>query len=348
MEQSQDKPTVGIIMGDPAGIGPEIALKSLATLEVYDVCCPVLIGDYDVLRERAERFVPKVSLLHEDASKAEDMGRAPFEVRVLEIGSDYAPIEEAVASEAAGRMILDSIRRGFRAVVEGDLDRLVLAPITKGALAKVDQGYASEFELFAELAEVDEVYGVIKWGSLFCTSVTGHVPFREILSHLTVPEIVDATRVLHATMADFGIKQPRLAVAALNPHAGERGLVGAEEQMIIAPAIESLVERGMDVQGPVPADVVFVQAMRRHYDGIVFLYHDQCNIAVKAVAFGEAILLYVGLPFIVTGLTHGTAYDIVEQGVANEGNMLLAIRVAATMTRKDGPDVPSGDAMPAV
>jgi 4-hydroxythreonine-4-phosphate dehydrogenase len=147
-------------------------------------------------------------------------------------------------------------------------------------------------------------------------------------------------------MSDFGISQPRLAVAALNPHAGEEGLVGTEEQMLIAPAIESLVERGMSVQGPVPADVVFVQAMAGDYDGVVFLYHDQANIAVKAVAFGEAVLLYVGLPFIVTGPTHGTAYDIVEQGVADEGNMLRAIRAAAIMVRREEPEVPSGDAAP--
>ncbi|MFP3897491.1 MAG: PdxA family protein [Anaerolineales bacterium] len=348
MEPSRDKPTVGIIMGDPAGIGPEIALKSLSTLDIYDVCRPLLVGDYDILRQRAERFVPEVSLVHEDTSDAGDMGRAPFEVRVLEIDSGYASMEKGMAGEAAGRMILDSIRRGFRAVSEGTLDRLVLAPITKSALTKTDEGYESEFELFADLADVDRVYGVIKWGSIFTTSVTGHVPFREILSHLTVPDIVNAAQVLRATMADFGIKQPRLAVAALNPHAGEEGLVGTEEQMLIAPAIESLVEKGMNVEGPVPADVVFMQAMRGDYDGVLFLYHDQCNIAVKTVAFGEAVLLYMGLPVIVTGTTHGSAYDIVEQGVADEENMSRAIRTAATMTRREEPIVPCGGAAPSM
>lgn len=162
---------------------------------------------------------------------------------------------------------------------------------------------------------------------------TGHIPFWEIVERLSVPGIVQTACLLRETMCRCGVEEPRVAVAALNPHAGEGGLVGQEEQTIITPAIQALREKGLLVAGPVPADTVFVRAMRGEFDGIVFLYHDQGNIAMKAVAFGRGVVIYVGLPLLIVTPGHGSAYDIAGRGIADAGNMIETLKTAAFLAR---------------
>ncbi|MGM0400814.1 MAG: PdxA family dehydrogenase [Chloroflexota bacterium] len=330
MVDPEKKPTIGIIMGDPAGIGPEVALKSLTGPEIHDICRAILIGDYDILDDHAEQFAPELSLSCKKDDREGTEG-APFAVEVRDLGSEYGPVGMGRASEAGGRITLDAIRMAFRLALDGELDGIVMAPINKEALAKADAAYHSEFELFAELAGVERVWGVVKWERIFRTTVTGHIPFREIVEHLTPSAIVDAAHVLRETIVRFGIRQPRLAVAALNPHAGERGLIGDEEQTIIAPAVESLIESGMDVKGPIPADTVFARAQQGEFDGIVFLYHDQGNIAMKSVAFGEGVVIYAGLPVAAATPGHGSAYDIAGKGIAREGNMIESLKTVVQM-----------------
>ncbi len=334
MLDPQKKPTIGIIMGDPAGIGPEVALKSLTVPEIHDICRPSLIGDYEILEGQASRFAPEMSFSCEKDGR-QRTGNPPFAVDVRDIGSEHGPVELGRASEAGGRMILDSIRLAFQLALDGEFDGIVMAPITKEALAKAEADYHSEFELFAELAGVERVWGVVKWERIFRTTVTGHIPFREIVEHLTWSDIVDAAHVLREMIVRFGIQQPRLAVAALNPHAGDGGLLGDEERTIITPAVESLIESGMDVKGPIPADTVFVRAQQGEFDGIVFLYHDQGNIAMKAVAFGEGVVIYAGLPMIAATPGHGSAYDIAGQGIAREGNMIETLKTVAQLAGAD-------------
>jgi len=160
------------------------------------------------------------------------------------------------------------------------------------------------------------------------------MPFRDIVSRLTPGRIVTAAGQLVAMMRRLGMAQPRVAVAALNPHGGEGGLFGDEERTIITPAIEALAERGIVVRGPVPADTVFVRAMRGEFDGVIFLYHDQGNIAMKAVAFGEGVVIYAGLPYVVVTPGHGSALDIAAKGIANPGNMIEAIKTAAMLAKR--------------
>lgn len=334
MGDSQKKPIIGVIMGDPAGIGPEVALKSLAVPEIHDICRPILIGDYDILQRQATQFAPEVSL----SCKGEDrksMTKTSFAVNVRDLGSEYGLVGMGRASEAGGRIALDSIRLTFQLALDGELDGIVMAPINKEALAKAEANYHSEFELFADLADVERVWGVVKWERIFRTTVTGHIPFREIVAHLKPSAIADAAQVLQETIVRFGIQQPRLAVAALNPHAGERGLIGDEEQTIIAPAVESLIESGMDVKGPIPADTVFARAQQGEFDGIVFLYHDQGNIAMKSVAFGEGVVIYAGLPVIAATPGHGSAYDIAGKGIARESNMIETLKTVVQLAGAD-------------
>ncbi|MBN1401653.1 MAG: 4-hydroxythreonine-4-phosphate dehydrogenase PdxA, partial [Anaerolineae bacterium] len=213
----------------------------------------------------------------------------------------------------------------------GALQAVVMAPITKESLAMADMGYHSEFEVFRALTGVSDVRAVVKWNEIARITVTGHMPFREIASQLTADGILSAGRQLVSVMSALGQERPRLAVAALNPHAGEGGLFGDEEETIIAPAIRALRSEGMDVHGPIPADTVFWRTIQGEFQGVVFLYHDQGNIAMKSVAFGEGVLIYTGLPFSVTSPGHGSALDIAGQGIANPGNLIESIRVAAQL-----------------
>jgi len=284
--QSPVRPRIGIISGDPAGIGPEVALKSLATPEVHDLCQPLLIGDYDLLDQTAQRVTPELQLVP-GKDRLGEGASTPHVVRVYDVAAPQQPIDIGVVSKAAGEMSLRSIRAAFDLALRGDLDGLVMAPINKESLSMTEAGYHSEFDLFAELAGVTTVTCVVKWSSIFRATVTGHMPFREIVEHLSTPGIVQTAQLLRETMCRCGVEQPCLAVAALNPHGGEGGLFGQEEQTVIAPAVRALAESGLSVAGPIPADTVFVRAIKGEFDGIVFLYHDQGNIAMNARHRGE-------------------------------------------------------------
>jgi len=327
-----DKPTIGIIMGDPAGIGPEITLKALSEPEVRDLCRPVVVGDHDLLAGLSRTLGLDLRLQVEPADEGD------VQVVDTEPGGAASRIPMGSASAAAGRAALRAIRRAFDLAGPGDLQGIVMAPITKESLAMTDAGYHSEFELFGDLAGVRDVRGAVKWKDVVRMSVTGHIPFRDIANQLTTEGIIATGRQLAAIMSVLGGQRLRLAVAALNPHAGEGGLFGDEEETIIEPAIEALRDEGLDVHGPIPADTVFPRAVKGEFQGIVYLYHDQGNIAMKAVGFGESVITYAGLPFAVTSPGHGSALDIAGQGIADHGNLVEAIRVAARLaaTAMDG------------
>ena len=327
------KPTIGIVMGDPAGIGPEVALKSLGAPDVYEECHPFLIGDYDLLERVARKLGIEVRLTRAKGSLVE-AASAALGIAVVDVVLGPEPVDVGRVSRAAGSSVLDCIRRAFELSLDGQLQGIAMAPINKESLMMTGSGYHSEFELFADLAKVRRVRSVVHWGSVFRATVTGHVPFREIVERLSVPEIVATAQVLSETIRLFDIERPRLAVAALNPHGGEGGLVGDEEGRIIAPAVEALAGDGMDVKGPIPADTVFVRAMRGEFDGVVFLYHDQGNIAMKAVAFGQAVVIYRGVPMPIVTPGHGSAYDIAGRGIADAENMLEALKTVAFLARK--------------
>jgi len=323
------KPKIGIVMGDPSGIGPEISLKCVASPEVHQSCYPVLIGDYDLLMSLAQRMVPDVTLVRYRFRIGEDPLK-PHTAAVHDIGMDSTSIRPGLVSTRAGEIMIRSIELAFDELRSGNLDGIAIAPLTKEGLASARPHYKSESDLFADLTGVRGKI-VTKWKSIFRSTVTGHVAFREIVERLNVSGIVETAQILQETILRFGIKQPCLAIAALNPHAGEGGLFGDEEKTVIEPAIQSLVENGLDVRGPIPADTVFVRAMKGEYDGVVFLYHDQGNIAMKAIAFGQGVVVYARMPWVIVTPGHGSAYDIAGQGVADATNMVEAVKTAALL-----------------
>jgi 4-hydroxythreonine-4-phosphate dehydrogenase len=284
------KPRIGLLTGDPAGIGPEVAAKLLAEPET---------------RERAE---------------------------IVAIGDAPPACPPAQASRIAGEYTIGILRAGIAALRSRAIDALVYAPLNKQSMKLAGLPHQDELHFFAELlAHSGPVSEINVCGGLFTSRVTSHVPFRQVADLLTLDKISDAARLLHRTIAKAGIATPRIAVAGLNPHAGEGGLLGHEEIDTIGPAVERLRADGIDAIGPLPADTLFVAARRGDFHGVVTMYHDQGQIAMKLMGFDRGVTVAGGLPAIVTTPAHGTAFDIAGKGVADPGAMREAFRIACDM-----------------
>lgn len=326
MEKTTERtPVLGIILGDHAGIGPEIVAKSLADGR-FDYT-PVVVGNRTLFEEALARYAPGVATEayepHADARRAEFAGER--RVYVLDVPADWgvAPGETSVAS---GRLIYDSMMAAIGLARRSLVDGLVMAPLTKQSLHLAGLKYESEFELFADAFGTTNVKAVVKADQIFRCTVVGHVAFAKIVDRLTTGGIVLTGEQLLAVMERFGQRERGIAVAALNPHAGEGGLFGDEEARVIEPAIAALKRSGAKVIGPWPADTVFLKARRGEVGGVVFLYHDQGNIAMKSGYFGESVLIYTNVPHPIVSVGHGSALDIAGRGVADPGNMIVCIR----------------------
>jgi 4-hydroxy-L-threonine phosphate dehydrogenase PdxA len=300
MKSQTRKPRIGIAVADPAGIGPEITCKSLKNLNVLEKCHPVIIGNYDLLENCAKQVAPELEL-HKSDGGVTDMSHPSSPCQAIEVidVEITEPIPSGEASAVSGEMIHRSLKQAFDLLRKGLLDGMVMAPITKQSLSLAEPDFHSEYELFASLANVEEVKSVVKGRNVFRSTAIGHVPFREIVERLTTEEIIKTGVQLHDIMRRFEMEKPRLGVAALNPHAGEYGLLGDEEEKIIEPAILSLRENGIQASGPFPADTIFISAIRGEFDGVLFLYHDQGNIAMKTAYFGEGVVIYTGTPYVI-------------------------------------------------
>ena len=284
------KPRIGLLAGDPSGIGPEVAAKLLAEPET---------------RARAE---------------------------IVPLGAPAPPCPPAQASRIAGEYTIGTLRAGIAALQSRAIDALVYAPLNKQSMKLAGLPHQDELHFFAELlGHTGPVSEINVCGRLFTSRVTSHVPLRDVAGLLTVDKIRDAGRLLHRTIAKSGITPPRIAVAGLNPHAGEGGLLGLEEIETIAPAVAQLRAEGLDAIGPLPADTLFVAARRGDFHGVVTMYHDQGQIAMKLMGFDRGVTVAGGLPAIITTPAHGTAFDIAGKGVADPGAMREAFRIACEM-----------------
>ncbi len=290
------RPRVGVTMGDPAGIGPEIALKAAADPRVCEVCEPVLYGP-QTAAERA-RFTPGVL--------AAEAGLAAYEA-----------VEQAVADALAGR-----------------LDAISTAPLNKEALSLAGFTWRGHTELLGHLTGAGDVAMMFYSPRLRVVLATVHVPLSAVPNLLTQARVETTLTLAASELPRFGFATPRLALAALNPHAGEAGLMGLEDREVLVPAVESVRRRGIDVTGPVPADTVFRQAVEGRFDAVIACYHDQGLIPVKLVAFGEAVNVTLGLPIVRTSVDHGTAFDIAGRGVADETSLVHAVVLAARLARQ--------------
>jgi 4-hydroxythreonine-4-phosphate dehydrogenase len=289
-------PVVAVTVGDPSGIGPEIAVKAAADPRVTAVCRTTIYGPHDP--GALARF--PVGEVNADA------GRAAYDAVVA-----------ATADARAGRV-----------------DAIATAPVNKAAFAAAGLTWRGHTDLLAHLCEASPVAMLFWSDPLKVVLATVHVPLAEVPAALTGERLGAVIRLVAAEMPRFGIAAPRIGVAGLNPHAGEDGLLGREEQETLAPAVAACRATGIDVAGPFPADTLFVRAARGEFDVVVAAYHDQGLVPVKLLAFGRAVNVTLGLPIIRTSVDHGTAFDIARRGTADPSSLVEAIVLAATLARR--------------
>ncbi len=314
-------------MGDPAGIGPEVIVKALARPVVRRLCCPVVIGSPDVLATVAGALnIPLTVQRVTDLNGTVQAGVIP----VLDpLSAPLGSFTPGRVSKKTGAAQARYITEAVRLALDRRLAGIVTAPINKEAINLAGYHYPGHTEMLADLTGATEVGMMIVGGPLRFLFATTHVAIKDMPKLLTPARVEQAIRLCHLGLTTlFGIKRPRIAVAALNPHGGEGGLFGTEERIAIRPGVERARALGFPAVGPLPADTLIGQAARGAYDAVVALYHDQGLIPLKLAAFGESVNITVGLPIIRTSVDHGTAYNIVGQGRANEGSLLEAIRLA--------------------
>jgi 4-hydroxythreonine-4-phosphate dehydrogenase len=287
------RPRIGVTVGDPAGIGPEIARKAAADPAIQSLCDVVLYGP---------------------SSEA-----------------DLARYERGRVSAAAGRAAYDAILAATADAQAGRLDAVATAPINKEAFAAAGLPWRGHTELLAHLTHAPRHAMMFYADSLRVVLATVHIALKDV-AHALTREVVENTIDLAAReLPRFGIPSPRLALAGLNPHAGEHGVIGSEDDEVLAPAVAALRARGIAVDGPFPADTVFVRATRGEFDAVIACYHDQGLIPIKLVAFGRAVNVTIGLPIVRTSVDHGTAFDIAGKGIADPGSLIEAIKLAARL-----------------
>ena len=323
---------LAVVMGDPTGIGPEVLVRSLPGVS-EDV---LLIGDADVWKDAQEGVGVKVGLIPADRPGVIAGGAVPF----LHLPPQDRTWTRGVMSAAAGRASAQWLEQAVRLALDGLADAIVFAPLNKQAIIRAGYGIRDEYELCARLAGVDDhdEMNVIPHpavpGSgrlLWVARITGHLPFRDVPAHLTRERVLRTIRLAHRVASGTSTAPPAIGVAALNPHAGEGGLLGDEEERLIRPAIADAVGQGIKVAGPIPADQIFRQARAGQFDVVVAMYHDQAQIATKLLGFEMGVSVGVGYPFVMTTPSHGTAFDIVGRAVADARPMRQALAIAARL-----------------
>ncbi|RMF86666.1 MAG: 4-hydroxythreonine-4-phosphate dehydrogenase PdxA [Nitrospinota bacterium] len=323
------RPDVAWVLGDPAGIGAEIVAQSLVNPELRAMCRPVIVGPGWLL-ERGLRIAQVTQQI--TPCRPEQLAQLPADaIPLIDAGWPYQEIPLGKVSKAAGCLAMQMLQTGITLAQKGLVAAVVYAPLNKEALKQAGNPYGDELRLIASWLQESEVGEVNVMDQLFTTRVTSHVPLREVAALLHPERVLQAIRLLHQVLLQARITPPRIGVAALNPHGGEHGLFGNEESEIIAPAIERARELGIDAQGPFPADTIFVRARRGDFQGVVTMYHDQGQIAIKLLGFEQGVTVSGGLSIPVTTPAHGTAFDIVGKGIAHPGAFQAAARLAARM-----------------
>jgi 4-hydroxythreonine-4-phosphate dehydrogenase len=290
---SPHKPRIAITAGDPAGIGPEIAVRAATDPGVLAICDPVIYGP----------------------SSAEDL----------------SAFEPGRISVEAGRAAYDAIVRAVDAARLKDVAAIATAPINKEAFALAGLPWKGHTDLLAHLTGARRAVMMFYSDALRVVLATVHIPLARVPFEITQSAIEDLVQLTASELPKFGHGQPRIAVAGLNPHAGEHGLLGVEDEQVLRPAVDACASRGIDVRGPFPADTIFVRAMRGEFDVVIACYHDQGLIPVKMAAFGKAVNVTLGLPIIRTSVDHGTAFDIARTGLADPSSMIEAVKLAARL-----------------
>ena len=324
---------LALTSGEPAGIGPDITIKAWLRRNELKLPPFYLLGDRDLLNNRAKALGLNVKLAD---VRAEQALKAFADALPVVATGHAATARPGQPDHTSADAALGSIRQAVADVIAGRAGAVVTNPIAKSVLYRAGFTHPGHTEFLAELAAIGGLAPqpvMMLWSpALVVVPVTIHLPLRDAIAQLSSELIVSTVRIVVADLKSrFGLANPRLAVSGLNPHAGEDGSLGSEDQTIVAPAVEILRREGIPIRGPLPADTLFHDAARKTYDCAICMYHDQALIPVKTLAFEDAVNVTLGLPFIRTSPDHGTAFDIAGTGKANPSSLIAALRLAARM-----------------
>ncbi len=322
------RPLLGVTLGDPLGIGPEILVKALSRPDIYKRCRPLVIGDMGVMEKALGLCGSPLGLLPVDSPEKGNYTHGSIDVLPLScLSSQVLALSQPDAR--LGKAMEAYILAGVDLAQEGRIDAIVTAPITKTGLAAAGSAFHGHTEMIAHRVHAKDFSMMLAGERLKVVLVTIHVPLSEVAGLLSVENIVQTISITHRSLQErFGIASPRVAVAGLNPHAGEQGMFGDQEENIIFPAVETAQNMGMDVHGPLPSDTVFYHASQGKFHAVVCMYHDQGLIPFKLLHFRDGVNTTLGLPIIRTSVDHGTAYDIAWQGKADPSSLVAAIDMA--------------------
>ena len=332
-------------MGDAAGIGPEIIIQALAHKSVYSMCQPIAIGSPAILQDACQFISAGAPPLKFNIIKTPMQARATHgTIDVLDVSSlSPAEIRRGTIDARAGGAAVKAIEVATQLAMRGELDAITTAPICKAAINRAGFPYSGHTEMLAAFTNTPDVV------MMLCTPealdshpspsaipavsfVTDHIALADVPKHLSIPRIVQVIRITQQVLIRCGISEPRLVVAGLNPHAGEDGMFGEEEAHFIRPAVAQVQTQNGTIDGPLPADALFVKANQGKWHAVIAMYHDQGNIPIKLLGFGELVNVTLGLPIIRTSVDHGTAFDIVGKGIASESSLVAAMAVGCRLS----------------
>lgn len=322
------KSIIGIPMGDPSGVGPEIVVKSLNHEELYQMCNPVVFGDRKVLKQ-AMGFCSlnlEINVINEPSEGKYKYGT----IDLIDLDNvDTDSLEIGKVQAMSGKAAFEYIRAAAKSALDNKVDAIATTPINKESLKAANVNYIGHTEILEDLTNTKNPLTMFQVKGLRVFFLTRHVSLRKACDLVTEERVYEFIIRCKDALEVLGIENPKLAVAGLNPHSGEHGLFGYEEVDEIFPAIERAKKSGIDVTGPVPADSVFYHGLNGRYDAVLSLYHDQGHIATKMVDFERTISITNNMPFLRTSVDHGTAFDIAGKGIAGEVSMFEAIKLAA-------------------
>lgn len=325
-------PLIGITIGDPSGIGPEIILTAFKKIN-NNSSNLIVIGNFEVM----EKIKNLIGIKSITLNKIKEVAEAKFKDDILNVyhldNIDLNKLLPKKVQAMAGKAAFEYIESAINLALRGEIDAVVTGPINKEALHLAGYCYPGHTEIFAKLTKTED-YAMFFYSDILKVSlVSTHLSLQEAIGKISKERVAKVIQLTHDVMKNLGVKKPRIGVAGVNPHAGESGLFGREEQDKIIPAIEMKRKEGIHVEGPFPADTIFIKAKNKVYDAIVAMYHDQGCIPIKLLAFDYAVNVTIGLPIIRTSVDHGVAYGRAWEGRANDESMVQAIKLAIRLAR---------------
>jgi 4-hydroxythreonine-4-phosphate dehydrogenase len=339
----EKKPVIGITMGDPASIGPEIAVKALLHKDIYEICRPLIVGDGAVFRQNTHMLKLPVTIntIHEVSQAKYEYGK----IDVLDLNNVVIDeLQLGTISAMAGNASFEAVKKVIELALARELDATVTGPINKKSINEAGHHFAGHTEIYAHFTNTRKYAMLLVEDNLKVIHVSTHVSLRQACDLVKKERILEVISLLHDGLIQLKETNLKIGVAGLNPHAGDSGLFGTEDDQEIAPAVAEAKKAGFDVEGPVPADTLFAKAATGNYGGVVAMYHDQGHIPFKLNGFTwnaqkkqmdsvKGVNITMGLPIIRTSVDHGTAFEIAGKGVASEDAMVLAIEAAVKLSK---------------